>query len=93
MANPIDTIRINAKGNYSYHTLWFDKQLMNSGTWHYDSSNCRIVFADFSFLTDTMEFLNGPGHGFWSPQIRKKKNEIQLVYATDIQKGYYLKID
>jgi hypothetical protein len=93
LANPIDTIDVNSDGSYSYYKWWYGNKLQNSGTWLYDSLEGRMNFANFSFLTDTMEFLGGPGRGNWNTRIQSKNKELRFIYATDIYQGYYLKID
>lgn len=91
--NPMDTIEINSNGTYSYYNWRYGKLHMNPGTWTFDSLACRINFANFSFLTDTMKFLNGPPRGNWTPNIQTGDSGLQLIYARDIYKGCYLKIN
>jgi hypothetical protein len=89
------TIDVNSDGTYTNYTFWGKRKIENSGTWIYDSLNGRVKFEHFSFLTDTMDI----GHstfvpsGIWNTRIENKENEIRFIYATDIYKGYFLKVD
>lgn len=86
-ANNEDTIDVNSDGTYTNYTWWDGKKLINKGTWRHDSLRGRMIFEDFSFLLDSMP------RGFWDTRIRTENNEVQFVYATDIYKGYFLRMD
>ena len=57
----------------------------NNGTWKLMSSHDEIQFEDFSSLTDGMP----PGN--WFSRLRLEGEEIQLMYACDIN-AYYKRI-
>jgi hypothetical protein len=82
-----DTIDVNSDGTYSNYTWWDGKKLKNSGTWTYDSLQGRVTFENFSFLLDSM------ARGYWNTRIKTVNNEIRFIYATDIYKGYFLRVD
>ena len=86
-ANLMDTIDVSSGETYTNYTWWEGKPLKNAGTWQYDSTNGRIRFHHFSFLLDSMP------NGTWIPKIKTEGSEIRLIYATDIYKGYFLRID
>ena|SRR5688572_25679743 len=89
------TIDVNSDGTYTNYTFWGERKLENSGTWIYDSLNGRVKFEGFSFLTDTVGIGDSTfvPHGIWDTRIENKENEIRFIYATDIYKGYFLKVD
>jgi hypothetical protein len=86
-ANNQDTIDVNSDGTYTNYTWWDGMKLINAGTWRHDSLRGRVIFEDFSFLLDSMP------RGFWDTRIKTEKNEIRFIYATDIYKGYFLRMD
>jgi hypothetical protein len=90
-----DTIDVNSNGTYSYYKWWHGRKLENSGTWNYDSSNGRVDFKNFSFLTDTMNIGDSTfvPRGSWNTRIKTEDNELRFIYATDIYKGYFLRVD
>jgi hypothetical protein len=89
------TIDVNSDGTYTNYTFWGERKLENSGTWIYDSLNGRVKFEGFSFLIDTIDIGDSAfvPRGIWDTRIENKENEIRFSYATDIYKGYFLKVD
>lgn len=85
--NNQDTIDVNSDGTYSNYTWTNGKKLKNSGTWAYDSLEGRVIFSNFSFLLDSI------GHGLWRTRIKTEDDEIRLVYAREIYKAYFLRVD
>ena len=94
-SNSQDTIDVNSDGTYTNYTWWDNRKLENSGTWFYDSLNGRVDFDNFSFLLDTMDIADSTfvPRGHWNARIEIKENEIRFIYATDIYKGYFLRVD
>jgi hypothetical protein len=93
--NNRDTIDVNSDGTYSNYTSLNGRKLQNSGTWIYDSLGGRVVFQDFSFLTDSIDIGDSTfvPRGNWDTRTEIENNEIRLIYASDTYKGYFLKID
>ena len=94
-ANNQDTIEVNSDGTYTNYTWWDGRKLENSGTWIHDSLKGRVDFDNFSFLLDTMKLNDSTFilRGHWNTRIQIKESEIRFIYATDIYKGYFLRID
>lgn len=94
-ANNQDTIDVNSDGTYSNYRWWQGKRLKNSGTWIYDSLNSRVNFKGFSFLTDIIDIADSTfvSQGNWNTRVESMNNEIRLIYASDISKGYFLRVD
>jgi hypothetical protein len=82
-----DTIEVNSDGTYLHYNTFNGKHIENSGTWTYDSITGYAEFDNYSGLTDQLP------RGLWHTRVRSKENEIHFIYASDIYKGYYLKID
>lgn len=90
-----DTLDVNSNGTYSYYKWWYGRKLENTGTWTYDSLSGRVDFQKFSFLTDTIGIADSTfvPSGHWTTKIETKDNEIHFIYASDVYKGYFLKVD
>ncbi|GAA0894081.1 hypothetical protein GCM10009122_37610 [Fulvivirga kasyanovii] len=72
-------------GTYQHYTVINNTKLKNSGTWKLMETQEEILFENFSFLTDE----NPPGN--WFSRLRLEEEEIQLIYACDIN-AYYKRI-
>lgn len=90
-----DTLDVYADGTYSYYKWWDGRKLENSGTWAYDSNMGEIDFDNFSFLTDSITIADSTflPHGHWITRIKTEDDEIRFVYASDVYKAYFLKVD
>lgn len=94
-SNNQDTIDVNSDGTYTNYTWWDGRKLENSGTWIYDSLNGRVDFNNFSFLLDTIDVGDSTflPRGHRNTRIQREENEVRFIYATDIYKGYFLRVD
>lgn len=90
-----DTLDVYSNGAYSYSKWRYGKKIKNSGTWIYNSNMGEVEFENFSFLTDTISISDSTflPRGSWITRIETKDDEIRLVYASDVYKGYFLKVD
>ena len=90
-----DTLDVYSNGTYTYYKWWDGRKLQNSGTWTYNSSRGAVDFDNFSFLTDSISFADSTflPRGRWTTRIKTEDDEIHFVYASDIYKGYFLKVD
>jgi hypothetical protein len=90
-----DTLDVYSNGTYSYYKWWDGRKLKNSGTWTYNSSMGEVDFDNFSFLTDSISIADSTflPSGRWSTKIKTENDEIRFVYASDVYKGYFLKVD
>lgn len=90
-----DTLDVYSNGMYSYYRWWYGKRLQNSGTWTYDPNVGAVDFHNFSFLTDSISIadLTFLPYGHWITRVKIVDDEIRFVYASDIYKGYFLKVD
>ncbi len=80
-------LEILDNGTYKYQVNIGNRQInKNEGTWTLGSNNREIRFSDFSFITD------GLGKGIWISRIKKKENEVHLIYASE-ENIYLKKID
>jgi hypothetical protein len=71
-------------GTYRYHIKSDSSQIKeNIGTWSLSSNNREIQFSEFSFISD------GFGKGTWISRIKKRDNEVHLIYASE--ENIYLK--
>jgi hypothetical protein len=54
-----------------------------------------VDFDNFSFLTDSISIADSTflPRGRWITRIKIKDDEIRFVYASDVYKGYFLKVD
>ena len=84
-----------SNGTYKYYKWWDGIKLQNTGTWTYNSSKGAVDFDNFSFLTDSISFADSTflPRGRWTTRIKTEDDEIHFVYASDIYKGYFLKVD
>jgi len=91
----IDTLDVYSNGTYIYYKWWYGRKLQNSGTWTYNSNMGEVDFDNFSFLTDTISIADSTflPRGRWTTRIKKKDDEIRFVYASDVYKGYFLRVD
>lgn len=90
-----DTLDVYADGTYSYYTWWDGRKLQNSGTWTYNSNRGSVDFDNFSFMTDSISIADSTflPRGTWMTRIKTKGDEIRFVYASDVYKAYFLKVD
>ena len=90
-----DTLDVYSDGTYSYYKWWSGRKLENSGTWNYNSTMGEVDFENFSFLTDSISLGDSTflPKGSWITKIKTADNEIRFVYASDVYKGYFLKVD
>ena len=90
-----DTLDVYANGTYSYYKWWYGRKLQNSGTWTYNSSMGEVDFENFSFLTDSITYADSTflPRGSWITRIKTEDDEIRFVYASDVYKGYFLRVD
>ena len=90
-----DTLDVYSNGTYSYYKWWDGRKLENSGTWTYNRNMGEVEFNNFSLLTDSITFADStflPG-GHWITKIQTEDDEIRFVYASDVYKAYFLKVD
>lgn len=90
-----DTLDVYSNGTYSYYTWSYGKKLQNSGTWTHNSGMGEVDFQDFSFLTNSTNIGDSTfvPRGTWITRIETKENQIRFIYASDVYKGYFLKVD
>lgn len=90
-----DTLDVYSNGTYSYYKWWYGRKLQNSGTWTYNSSLGEVDFDNFSFLTDSITYADSTflPRGSWITRIKTEDDEIRFVYASDVYKGYFLRVD
>jgi hypothetical protein len=55
----------------------------------------EVDFDNFSFLTDSVSLADSTflPRGSWITRIKTEDDEIRFVYASDVYKGYFLKVD
>jgi hypothetical protein len=71
-------LKINPNNTYSYNfNLDENDAIKNTGTWEFDSLNKKIMFYDFKFSQKDND------NGTWISRVRKSRNEIHLIYASD----------
>ena len=90
-----DTLDVYSNGTYSYYKWWDGRKLKNSGTWTYNSNMGEVDFDNFSFLTDSISIADSTflPRGRWITRIQTEDEEIRFVYASDVYKAYFLKVD
>jgi len=90
-----DTLDVYSDGTYSYYKWWYGRKLQNSGTWTHNSSMGEVNFENFSFLTDSISLGDSTflPSGSWITRIKTEDDEIHFVYASDVYKGYFLRVD
>ena len=90
-----DTLDVYADGTYSHYKWWNGRKLENSGNWTYNSTMGEVDFDNFSFLTDSITIVDSTfiSHGRWIARIKTENDEIRFVYALDVYKAYFLKVD
>lgn len=90
-----DTLDVYPNGTYSYYKWWHGRKLQNAGTWTYNSTMGEVNFDNFSFLTDSISIADSTflPRGLWITKIKTDDDELRFVYASDIYKGYFLKVD
>lgn len=90
-----DTLAVYADGTYSFYKWRHGRKLQNSGTWTYNSSMGEVHFNNFSFLTDFISIADSTflPRGSWITRIKTEDDAIRFVYASDVYKGYFLKVD
>jgi hypothetical protein len=90
-----DTLDVYPDGTYLYYRWWNGKKLKNAGTWTHNVGMGMVDFKNFSFLTDSMRIADSTflPRGTWSTRIRTSNNDIRFVYASDVDRAYFLRVD